>query len=173
MILAVILLLAASAGRLVVMDETVQVPAQQWQAFDLELKQMPAVVECRYSVAGKGAGVRLALMHRADEERFRAGMRHHVLAATEFQRSGGLRFRLPNPGEYSVVLDNRLEGRGAAQVQLTVSVLFPGAVPEPAGLPPGRKWTVVLLAFLYIGAVMTFAVRRLGSALIGKRPRRQ
>jgi hypothetical protein len=173
MIPAVLLLLAASAGRLTVMDENVQVPARQWQAFDLDLKQQPAVIDCGYSAAGSGAGVRLSLMHRSDMERFRAGVRHHVLAATEFQRSGRLRYGPASPGEYSVVLDNRLEGRGAAEVHLTVSVLFPGSAPEAEVLPPGKRLTVILLALLYLGAVTAFAVRRLGGALLGRRPGRR
>ncbi len=161
MIAGVLLLLAAGAGQLIVMDDTVQVPAQQWQAFNLELKQQPAVLDCKYSVRSGGAGVRLSVMHRADMERFRAGVRHRVLAATEFQQSGKLRYGPTSPGEYSVVLDNRLEGRGAARVHLTVALQFPGGEPNAEELPAGRRWAVILLTLAYIGAVVLFAVRRL------------
>jgi hypothetical protein len=166
MILAVSLLLAAGAGRLVVMDETVQVPPRQWEAFNLELKQQPAIIECGYSTEGGRAGVRLSLMHRADMERFRSGVRHRVLAATEFQQSGRVRYGPASPGEYSVVLDNRLEGRGAARVHLTVSLVFPGGEPTARELPVARRWAVISLTLLYAAAVVLFAVRRLRGVLI-------
>ncbi len=163
MIFEVLLLLAAAPGRVILMDDTVGVPARQWEAFNLELKQQAAVVECSYSVASGGPGVRVSLMHRADMERFRAGIRHHVLAATEFEKSGSLRFPLGRAGEYSVVVDNRLSGRRPARVHLTVSLLFAGAQAEARELPPGRRRVVILLTLFYVAAVAVFAVRRLRS----------
>jgi hypothetical protein len=162
MILGALLLLAAVPGHVTLMDETVGVPARQWQAFHLEIKQQPAFVECRYSVASEGPGVRVALMHRADVERFRAGIRHHVLAATEFERSGSLRCPLGRAGEYSVVVDNRLSGRGDARVRLAVSLVFAGRE-QPRELPPGRRRAVILFTLIYVAAVAVFAARRLRS----------
>ncbi len=170
MIAGVLLLLAASSGRLVLMDDSVRVPPRRWEAFNLELKQQPAVVECSYSVGSRGPGVRISLMHRADMERFREGIRHHVLAATEFERSGALRYRTAEPGEYSVVVDNRLSGNRAADVRLTVSLIFPGArAPAAEELSPSRRLTVILLTLVYISAVAAFAVRKLRGVLFGRK----
>jgi hypothetical protein len=160
MILGVLLLLAAAPGRVILMDDTVEVPARQWEAFNLNLRQQPAIVECSYSVLGGGPGVRVALMHRADMERFRAGIRHHVLAATEFEKSGSLRYPPGRAGEYSVVVDNRLSGRGIARVHLTVAMRFVNGQAQARELPPGRRRAVILLTLAYVAAVAVFAVRR-------------
>jgi hypothetical protein len=172
MIAGILLLLpplfAASSGRLVVMDETVRVPARRWEAFSLEVKQQPVAIECRYEVAGRGPGVRLSLMHRADMERFRDGIRHRVLAATDFEKSGGLRYGAAGPGEYSVVVDNRLAGSRAADVRLTVSLIFAGARAEAQELSPRRRLVVILMTLAYMGAAAVIAVRRLRGVLFGR-----
>ena len=168
MILAIFLLLAASPGTVALLDETVQVPAAEWRSFDIELRQQPAIIECRYWVdgGGGGAGVRVALMRQEDLERLRAGLGYRVLAATEYQRSGQFRYG-PGPlGDYSVVVDNRMEGRGAAQVHLAVSLEFPGPQPQARELSPQRRLVVILVTAAYMAAIAIFAVRCLKGALL-------
>jgi hypothetical protein len=167
MILAIFLLLAASPGRVALLDETVQVPAAEWRSFDIELRQQPAIIECRYWVDSGGAGVRVALMHQAELERLRAGLPHHVLTVTEYRKSGGFRYG-PGPlGDYSLVVDNRLDGRDAAQVHLAASLEFPGPPPEARELSPQRRLVVILVTAAFMAAIAVFAVRRLKGALLG------
>jgi hypothetical protein len=165
MILAIFLLLAASPGTVALLDETVQVPAAEWRSFDIELRQQPAIIECRYWVDSGGAGVRVALMHQADLEQLRAGLGHRVLTATEYRKSGGFRYG-PGPlGDYSLVVDNRLEGRGPAQVHLAVWLEFPGPPPQARELSPQRRLVVILVTAAYMAAIAVFAARRLKGAL--------
>ncbi|MGO9130361.1 MAG: hypothetical protein ACLQIS_11575 [Bryobacteraceae bacterium] len=146
------------------LDETMQVPAAQWRAFDIELRQRPAIVECRYWVESGGGRVRVALMHPADLERLRAGVRHSELASTDYQTSGGLRYG-PGPlGDYCLVVDNRQAGRDSAQVRLAVWLEFAGPYPEARELSPRRRLVVVLLALAYLAGVAVWAARRIQAA---------
>jgi hypothetical protein len=167
--LAMLLAAAAVPDRFVLMDETVQVPAASWRDYPIELRQRPALVECSFSVEGGGSGVRVALMQRAEVERLRAGQRHHVLAATGYERAQ--RFRFPVPaGDYSIVVDNRLEGRGPADVHLRVALAFTGPEPEAQVLSPARRASVVAASILFFLAVAFFAGRKLKKAVLDRRP---
>ncbi len=146
------------------LDETVQVPAAQWRAFDIELRQRPAIVECRYWVQSAGARVRVALMHPADLERMRTGVRHGELASSDYQTSGGLRYG-PGPlGDYYLVVDNRQAGRDSAQVRLAVWLEFAGPYTEARELSPPRRLVVVLLALAYLAGMAVWAARRIQAA---------
>jgi len=170
MILALLLALAAAPDRLVLMDETVQVPAAQWRAFDLELRQKPALVTCNFAVVHGGSGVRMALLRRDDLDRLRAGERHRELAATEYERAASLRYPVSG-GVYSLVLDNRLEGREPAAVHLRIALVFADGMPEAIELAPGRKAVVIALSILFFAAVLYFAGRKLGPAVFKSPPR--
>jgi hypothetical protein len=160
MILPLLLILAAAPERLVVMDETVEVPAAGWRAFEIDSKQRPAVIECRFAVASGGSGVRVSLLTREDRDRLRDGQRHRPLASTPYRRSGAFRLYAP-AGEYSVIVSNALEGRGPARVRMTVALAFPGAQAAPQVLSPGRRVVVVALSLLFFAAVALFAGRRI------------
>ncbi len=167
-VLGFLLALAAAPDRFVLMDETVEVPPAAWRAFDLELRQRPAMVDCSFSVVSGGSGVRVALMRREEVERLRAGEGHHVLVATGYERSQ--RFRFPVPaGEYSLVVDNRLEGRGPAEVRLRIDLLFAGSQLEPQVLSPARKAVVVAASILFFLVVAFFAGRKLRRAVSERR----
>lgn len=163
-VVGVLLALAAAPDRFVLMDETVEVPPAAWRAFDLELRQRPAMVDCSFSVSSVGSGVRVALMRREEVDRLRAGKGHHVLIATGYERAQ--RFRFPVPaGDYSIVVDNRLEGRGPAEVRLRVALVFAGSQPEPRVLSPARKAVVVAASILFFLSIAFFAGRKLRRAV--------
>jgi hypothetical protein len=164
MIAALLLLLAAAPERVVLIDEVVAVPAKGWRDFAITLRQRPAVLECRYTVSG-GSGVRALLLQRSDVERLREGRPHQPIAATAFVHAGALRAAPPVPGDYSLVLDNALEGRGPALVRLTVSLTFGVAQPAARELPAGRRLTVICLSALFLFAVAGYVGWRLHIAL--------
>lgn len=159
-------LLAAPAPpeRLLLIDDTFEVPAAGWRSLDLELRQRSALIECRFAVSGGGAGVRVALLRVEDLERLRAGQSHRVLASSGFEESGNLRLAVP-PGRYSLLLDNRLEGRRPAQVRVQTSVVFAPGSPAAAELSPQRRALVVALSVVFFLAVALFAGRKLKRAL--------
>jgi hypothetical protein len=151
------------------MEDTVEVPAAGWRTFDLEFRQRPAILDCRFSVHSEGAGVRVALVRRGDLDRLRDGRGHRILAATGFEREGRLRAALP-PGDYSLLVDNRLEGRGPAEVWVKATVVFPPGAPEARVLSPERRAVVVATSLLLFLLVVLFAGRKLRRAMAHRPP---
>jgi hypothetical protein len=162
MMLALVLALAVLPRALPVLDETVTVPAADWKAFGIPLRQQPARIDCGFEVESGGSGVRLILMERPEFERMSAGQGYHALAATAYQRSGAFVYRAL-PGDYVIVADNRMEGRGPAEVHLQVTLVFEG-VGLPRTLSPQRRAVVVGLSVLFFGAVALLAGGRLWRA---------
>jgi len=165
MILALALLAAASQERVTLLDEVFEVPRSGWRAVDVALKQRPAIIECRFTVVRGRSGVRVALLRREDVGRFRGGQPHRVLLATGFESRGGFR-HAPGLGDYSVLLDNRMEGRGPASVRLEVALEFGrGGQPLVRELSTGRRVVVILTSVAVFAAVVWYASRRLRRAL--------
>ncbi len=159
------LLLVTAPGRVLLMHDVYSVPRDDWRYVEVRLKQQAATVDCDFRVLSGGSGVRVALVSRSDLERFRRGRSHDVLATTNFQRAGRLRFRTPGPGDYALVVDNRMEGRGPARVDLSLSLDFARPAPQASHeLPPSRRWTVVALSVLVFLSISVWAGRKLMAA---------
>jgi len=156
MMLALVLALVALPRALPVLDETATVPAAEWKAFPIPVRRQPSRIDCGFEVESGGSGVRLVLIERAEFERMSAGQGYHALAATAYQRSGGFMVWAP-PGDYVVVADNRMEGRGPAEVHLQVTLVFDGGAVLPRTLSPERRAVVVGLSVLFFGAVALLA----------------
>jgi len=169
--IAVLAFVAALAQeRVVLLDEVVEVPASGWRAVEVALKQRPATIDCRFTVVRGRSGVRLALLRREDVGRFRGGQPHRVLLSTAFEPRGGFRYA-PGLGEYSLLLDNRMEGRGPAAVRLEVALVFPRAgEPLVRELSTGRRVTVVVASLAVFAAIIWYAARRLRHGLRGPQP---
>ncbi len=149
------LMLAAAPARVVLVDDLVRVPASQWRAINVLLKQRGAVVECRYSVEHGGSGVRVALMSREEAERFHAGRSHRPLISMPFRSSGTFRHPVTTPGEYRLVIDNRMEGRGPALIRVRLTAVFDDPILQIRELPPEARARVIVISlglFALVGA---------------------
>jgi hypothetical protein len=145
--------MAAITSAVPLYDDTVRVPRSQWRAVSVSLQQRPATIVVNYKVTAGKSGVRVVLMTREDVRRFRDGLSHRVLAQSAFLSEGSFRHMVTRPGEYQVLLDNRLEGRGPAEVRLSVSLLFHEYTSfEPRTLPERTKRQVVVLSLLLFTA---------------------
>jgi hypothetical protein len=176
--LAPVVLLAAAAlaqdsGRVVLFDEIVRIERAQWRVVSssVMLKHRPGTVEVDYTVVRGNPGVRAMLMTRQDVDRYRNGKSSRVLAATEPNRGGKVRFLVTRPGDYMVLLDNRQEGRGAALVQLRVGLAFDREHVsfEPGRLPDGRRRLVVAVSLLGFAVVGGWSGWRLWMATVRRR----
>lgn len=160
-----LLLLLLASERVLLFDDVYPIPGNRWRYVQVGLKQKPATIDCEFRVVSGGSGVRVALVSYDQLRRFRQGRSHDILATTNFERSGRLRFRPPKPGQYALIVDNRMEGRGEARVEMRVSVDFSGQAPQHAKtLPPARRWAVVAISLGLFGIVAFWAGRRLLAA---------
>ena len=156
------MLLLAGSTSVELVDEVYQIPAAEWKYVEINLRQRPAVVFASFNVPSGPGQVRLALMTRADLEHFRNSLAHGVLALTAVARSGTLSFRVREPSDYVLVLDNRADTAHAAGVHLRVSLDFG----QPAGpvitwITPRRQLTVIVLSFVFFFTVVTYSARKL------------
>lgn len=165
MIAALALLAALAPERAALLEEVFEVPAAGWRAVDVSLRQRPAILECRFTVVEGRSGVRVALLRREDAGRFRGGQPHRVLLSTAFERHGRLRYAA-GLGDNSLLLDNRMEGRGPAWVRLEVGLEFRrGGEPLARELSPARRLTVIAVSLAVFAALAGFAARRLWRAI--------
>ena len=90
--LALVLALAVLPRAQPVLDETVTVPAADWKAFPIPLRQQPARIDCGFEVeSGKLGGIVEACPHRVGCRRIAAQHRQVELAGpplSDRHRSG-------------------------------------------------------------------------------------
>jgi hypothetical protein len=151
-------------------DEVYQIPPAEWKYVEVNLRQNPALVTASFRVesgaesgAESGSGnIRLALMTRADLEHLRADLPHGLLAVTAIGKSGALNFRVREPGDYVLIVDNRASRAQPAAVHLRIALDFAGpSGPDVTGLSRQRQLTVIVLAFAFFFGVVTFSARKL------------
>ena len=159
-----VLLFASTSVELV--DEVYQIPPAEWKYVEVNLRQNPALVAASFQVApGATSGsdkVRLALMTRADLAHLREGLPHGLLAVTALGNAGALAFRVREPGDYVLVVDNRASQARPAAVHLRIALDFASPfAPEVTRLSRQRQTTVIVLAFAFFFAVVTYSARKL------------
>jgi hypothetical protein len=160
-LLACIVLLAASTS-VELVDEVYHLPPAEWKYIEVNLRQNPALVTAAFDVQSGSEKVRLALMTRADLERLREDVPHGLLAVTEIGKSGALNFRVRQPGDYVLVVDNRSGKTQPAAVHLRVALDFARpSGPIVTSLGTRRQLTVIVLAFAFFFGVVTFSARKL------------
>ena len=143
----------------------------EWRYFEFPSKEKDARLQVQVDLqAPKNApGVRVAVMSEEEFRRFRASQPHRTIASSAYRREGNLRTRIPEPGGYVVIIDNRLEGRRKSRVEMEVTLT---TGPDPENLPvdyasPRKRLIVVtvsLAGFLLIlvlsGRALLRATRR-------------
>ena len=160
-LLACIVLLAASTS-VELVDEVYHIPPAEWKYVEVNLRQNPALVVAAFDVQSGSEKVRLALMTRADLERLREDVPHGLLAVTAFGKSGALNFRVRQPGDYVLVVDNRSSRVQPAAVHLRIALDFARTYgPIVTSLGRSRQLTVIALAFAFFFGVVTFSARKL------------
>jgi len=167
-IIGLTLVLLAITGRTELLNETIQVPRSQWRALKVELKQRPATVEVDFKVLSGRSGVRVVFMTNDDAERFEKGESHDVLAQTGYEKQGTFRYLIGNPGEYRILLDNRLEGRDPAETQVKITLLYDEYTSfAPKLLEPGKRRLVTGLSLAGFALVSIVVGRKLLRVLRG------
>ncbi len=164
MIALALLLFAAAAPTLELVNEVYQIPAGEWRYVEVGLKQQTALVSADFQSLAGSKDVRLALMRREDLEHLRSGLAHGVMAVTPAGGAGVLQSPVGEPGEYVLVVDNL--GEQPASVHLHVRLDFARrAGPLVTRLSPERRLTVVLISFGVFFGIVTWSARRLLRAI--------
>src|SRR5262245_40961829 len=115
-------LLAASASRVELTDETQTIARGDWRFYPaVSLRQQLATVEGGFEVESGAKSVRLVLMTHSDAEHLHANLPYGILAATPRGASGSLRYRVRRLGDYVVLIDNR-EGKTDSTVHVRLSL---------------------------------------------------
>ena len=150
MILALLVVLA---------DGLVTVPASYWRAVTVSVAENDTTVQCSFDVRSEGAKVQALLLEKSQVERFRLGRSISPLYVTDVETSARFRQRVPHPGDYLLILDNRVEGRAPAEVALRIELSSPNstAVRE---VPAERRRAIVALSLAFFGAVVVFSARQ-------------
>jgi len=157
---------AAAAGysamsNLVAIDERVSLGPGEVRAFNLSLRQHPAVVEASFEVV-RGGEITVMLMGRGRGRRF--------YRAVSDRSAGSFRQAVPELGDYQVVLDNRgsQSRRVTAQLRVTLDFDAPGLT-EPETLGPVKRAMVVGASLLFLGLAVLWGGRRLWPAIERRR----
>ena len=159
--LACVALLAASTS-VELVDEVYRIAPAEWKYVEVNLRQNPALVAASFDVRSGSGQVRLALMTRAALENLRADLPYGLLAVTPIAKSGALAFRVRQPGDYVLVVDNRASKAQPAAVHLRIALDFARpAGPDVTRLTPQRQLTVIVLAFAFFFGVVTYSARKL------------
>lgn len=163
--LLVCMLLLASPASVELLDETSTIAAGKWNFYpSMKLRQLPARVIANFDVLSPTGEVRLAMLLHQDTERLFKESPHGVLAATEPGRTGVLRYRVPHPDDYDIVVDNR-SGAHDVTVRVRVSLDFSPTGPEAATASPVRQFVVISISFVFFFAVVTYSARRILRAI--------
>jgi hypothetical protein len=158
------LVLAAITGRTELLDETFQVPRSQTRALTVELRDRPVTVEVDFKVISGRSGVRVLFLTSDNAKRFEDGHALEVLAQTDYAGQGRFRYLVGAPGEYRILLDNRLEGREPAEVKVKIALLTSSYDTFlPRRLPERKRQLVTAVAlggFFLVAGVLGRALWR-------------
>jgi hypothetical protein len=158
------LLLLASQTTVELLDETPTIAAGKWNYYPLRLSQQTARVIATFDVPGGAGKARLALLTHAEAERLFRDQPHGVLAATGWSQRGTVSVRVPETGDYDIVLDNR---DGEHDVPVHVRVILDFAPPGPLArtASPVRRLVVVGISLAFFVGVVTYSTRRILRAI--------
>jgi hypothetical protein len=162
--LLALFLVSGEVRQQTVIDETVAINPGKIRTLDLPARDGPARVLCSYIVTRGGSGVRVLLMSFDDAEAFFRGQPHRVLAGAPFGRRGAFAQVIPAEGDYRIVLDNRLEGRGPVSLHLNVALVHGALAAGPVReAEPGRRRAAIVISlavFFLIAGPALYALRR-------------
>jgi hypothetical protein len=138
---------------------TISVPPGDWKAIELNVPEQETVITGSFSVLAGGDRVQAVILERSQAERFHRGRAIRPLYVSGFRETGRFRYKVREAGDYVVLLDNRLEGRTATQVEIRLELSSAHNITART-LSPERRKAVVALSLMFFGAVVVFSARQ-------------
>ncbi len=157
MIAALVLLLAAF-GRVDLIDETFEIPANDWRYVARPITREPALADCVFQAGRPDAQVRLVLLSQVDLKLWLVARDHEEMATTPVGPRGLLRMPVHDPDTYIAI-----ENRGARPAGVRLRVFL--EQPNVRYLSRQRQLAVILISFGVFFAIVTVSARRLLKAL--------
>jgi len=139
----------------VVIDEEVRVSPLKVQPIEFPVSTQGTRVLCTFSLQEGRSGVRAVLLKRDAERRWLNEQSHDELASTPYSDTDGFSAIVDEPGEYAIMIDNRLEGRDTAVVRLQVRIVSGAGMAAPVQTADSRRagilvWSAASLALFLI-----------------------
>ena len=154
----------------VLIDEDVQISPAKVRPLEFDVGSGGTRVLCTYHVEQGRSGVRAVLLKRGDVRLWLSGRAHRILASTGYSDSDGFSSLVEEPGAYSIVLDNRLEGRDNAVVRLQVKLVSGSGMEVPVqSAASTRAQIVVWVSVLLFALLALFSGWRIHLALERRR----
>jgi hypothetical protein len=151
---AALFLLLALFARGDLVDETFEIPANDWRYVPRPLTQQPAMVDCVFQADRPDAQVRLVLLSQSDLNEWRAGRDHEEIASTPAGRRGTLRMPVHEADTYVVI-----ENAAAKTVRVRLRVYL--EQPQVRYLSRGRQLAVIVISFGVFFAIVSVSARKL------------
>ncbi len=156
--IAALLLLMTAFSHVDLVDETFEIPANDWRYVPRALTQEPAMVDCIYESDRRDAQVRVVLVSQEDLNLWRVGREHDEIATTPVGPRGTLRMSIHDPGSYIAV-----ENRSAQLARVRLRVFL--EQPHVQYLSRGRQLAVIAISFGVFFGIVVFSGRRLLRAI--------
>jgi hypothetical protein len=160
-------LLAGAFHNLKVVDQTYQIPPNNWRYIDsadwrnpLEWRDAPAIIRASFKVES-GPAVRLMIVDRASLERVQRGEEPTPLRQTISAAAGALVQRSGSPNDCILLLENR-GAAATASVHLAVTIDSWDA----AELSPERRLAVLAISFCVFFGMLGYAGAKLWRAAV-------
>jgi hypothetical protein len=146
--------LPASGHADILIDEDVHISPAKVRPLEFDVSVKGTRVLCTYHVEQGRSGVRAVLLKRADVKLWLAERPHSILASTAYSDSDGFSWLVAEPGAYSIVLDNRLEGRDEAVVRLQVRLVSGDGINVPVQRATALRAQIVVWVSVLLFAVL-------------------
>src|SRR5262245_16679486 len=148
LILALLACAAGLAGEssTAVIDRLVVIEGSEFKSLHFNVKGRPATLNIEFRVAPEAGRVRLIVIPKVDEDRFRSGRRYTEIITTQFEHQGSIKTHLATPGDYTVIVDNRQEDKRRANVQLRGALTYDVDSVVAKTLSTERRMVVIVVS---------------------------
>lgn len=143
----------AFAARVEVVNESFEIPANDWRYVPRPVNAEPALVDCDFQ-SGPAARVRVALLTHADLDARRAGRDYEEIAASPAGPRGYLRIAVHEPDTY-LVIENHASKPAAVRLRIYLEE------PQVRYLSRRRQFVVILISFGVFFSLVSFSAVKL------------
>lgn len=148
MIALLALLLSADTPHVKESIQPVTIAPGKYRNLAIRVDRVPYRVQAEFKVLDNGPRIRALLLTAEQASAYWNKRPFRAEAVTSHEREGFIGCWLTVPGEYEFILDNRLESRLSARVELNVGYVRGVPLEQARSLPAGERHRIVALSLL-------------------------